>query len=299
MAKLSTGAIYRLKEIIGISKKYDLAILQFDAREVPYVKIGDSHTIKVGDKVYAIGSPVGLENTISDGIISNPERISDGIELIQFTAPISSGSSGGGLFDKSGKVIGITSGSFEIPSELKNEATAQNLNYAVPAHFIKEAYNKEDEDFSKNSPNYFYAYGMVELNKKQYDKAIDYFKRAIALDNSYGEAYVELGEVYYEKGQFDLEVSVLSKVITIVKDNPDVYYSLAAAYEDKRQYDSAIENYKKALLLKPKDKDTLYSLGNLYLVKGDKEAAKEIISEITPLDEGLAVELAKIMEQMK
>lgn len=297
--RLPSGAIYKYTKTIGSSKKYDLAILQFDAHEVPYVKVDYSKRIKAGDKVFAIGSPVGLENTVSDGIISNPNRISDGMELIQFTAPISPGSSGGGLFDRFGKVIGITSGSFEVPTELKNEAFAQNLNFAVPAHFIKDAYTKENEDFSENSPNYFYGNGMVALNKKEYDKAMGYFNRAIELDKNYGEAYVELGEIYYEKGQYDLEVEVLSKAITLIKDDPDVYSSLAAAYEDKKQYDSAIENYKKALTLRPKDKDTLYALGILYLVQGDKQEASGYISKIFPLDAGLAGELEKIMEQMK
>ena len=110
-AKLSSGAYYKVKDLIGVSKKHDLAILQFEAKEVPFIKIRKVDRIAIGDSVFTIGSPLGLEKSVSEGIISNPQRKVGDIELIQFTAPISSGNSGGGLFTKNGIIIGITSNS--------------------------------------------------------------------------------------------------------------------------------------------------------------------------------------------
>jgi S1-C subfamily serine protease len=78
----------------------------------------------VGEVVYTVGSPQGLENTLAEGIISGKRELG-GQEIIQTTAPISRGSSGGGLFDSSGNLIGITT--FKI-------VDAEGLGFAIPIH---------------------------------------------------------------------------------------------------------------------------------------------------------------------
>ena len=80
-------------------------------------------TLAVGERVYTVGSPSGLENTLGEGIISGLRRRGE-IDLVQTTAPISSGSSGGGLFDRAGNLIGITT--FLLRD-------SQNLNFAIAA----------------------------------------------------------------------------------------------------------------------------------------------------------------------
>ncbi len=80
-------------------------------------------TLRVGERVYTVGSPSGLENTLGEGIISGL-RGKPGLDLVQTSAPISPGSSGGGLFDAAGNLIGITTFFFR---------DAQNLNFAVAA----------------------------------------------------------------------------------------------------------------------------------------------------------------------
>lgn len=90
------------------------------------VQVGSSQWLNVGDKVYAIGAPQGLELTLSDGLVSG-FRNYKGTEVIQTTAPISHGSSGGGLFDAQGRLVGITTMYLD---------DGQNLNFAVPAELI-------------------------------------------------------------------------------------------------------------------------------------------------------------------
>jgi len=105
IAHLPSGAFYKLKGVRGTDEKADVAVLQFDARETPSIKgFGDSDLIKIGDEVYALGTPNGLEATYSAGTVSNPLREFNGQTFIQFSAPTSPGSSGGGLFDLEGKV---------------------------------------------------------------------------------------------------------------------------------------------------------------------------------------------------
>ena len=92
--------------------------------------VGNVEELKVGSRVYAIGSPRGLEQTISDGLLSGVRRSADGsFTALQVTVPISRGSSGGGLFDAQGRLIGITT--FTLRD-------AQNLNFALPASWIAD-----------------------------------------------------------------------------------------------------------------------------------------------------------------
>ncbi|HAI94124.1 MAG TPA: hypothetical protein DCM36_05220 [Xanthomonadaceae bacterium] len=95
-------------------------------RKLPAVQIGSSQGLNVGDKVYAIGAPQGLELTLSDGLVSGL-RDYKGAQVIQTTAPISKGSSGGGLFDAQGRLVGITTMYLD---------GGQNLNFAMPAELI-------------------------------------------------------------------------------------------------------------------------------------------------------------------
>jgi serine protease Do len=102
-------------------------LCQITARNMraPSVVLADSDALSVGQKVYALGNPRGLELSLSDGLISALRRDDDqrNLVLIQTTAPISRGSSGGGLFDSAGRLVGITTLVLE---------DAQNLNFAIP-----------------------------------------------------------------------------------------------------------------------------------------------------------------------
>ncbi len=106
----------------------DLCLLSVKDLPAPAVEIGALSNVRVGQKAYAVGAPKGLELTLSDGLVSSL-RSKAGSQLIQTSAPISQGSSGGGLFDENGRLIGITSSTL-------NEG--QNLNFAIPAEYIRE-----------------------------------------------------------------------------------------------------------------------------------------------------------------
>ncbi len=131
--------------IYNIDKVKDIAILEIDDSVVSHLplKISKSKDLKKGENVVAIGSPLGLKNTISKGTISN-FIAEDNVEMIQFTASISHGSSGGVLLNDSGEVIGITSGSY---------VDGQNLNVAIPAIEIVDLY--EDKPLLKSVSNYY------------------------------------------------------------------------------------------------------------------------------------------------
>lgn len=112
------------------SKEMDLAVLALDSLDAEYPTLEPSKKdVSRGDKVYAIGSPLGIKNTMSEGIISG-SIVEDGMNVIQTTAPISAGSSGGALINSDGYVVGITYASYY---------EGQNLNLAIPIKFLEEA----------------------------------------------------------------------------------------------------------------------------------------------------------------
>lgn len=117
-------------ELVHIDLERDLCQIRAKNYRAKPVELGNSDSVKVGKKVYALGNPRGLELTLSDGLVSALRKDSDGsLRYIQTTAPISPGSSGGGLFDSDGKLIGITS-MYRVDS--------QNLNFAIPINMLRE-----------------------------------------------------------------------------------------------------------------------------------------------------------------
>jgi hypothetical protein len=130
----SDGKEYNVLGLYDYSKEKDLALIKVDGTDFPYLEMADSDKVITGASVYTIGSPLGYKNSFSAGIISSASRDVEGRNYIQTSAAISSGSSGGALLDKTGKVIGVTTAT---------AVNAQNINLALPINKIQEL-NKTD-----------------------------------------------------------------------------------------------------------------------------------------------------------
>jgi len=120
---LNDGTTFSDIKVLGWNKEGDLAIIKVAGSGLPAVATGDSDTTQIGEAVVAIGSPLGLQNTVSTGIVSARRE-----GFLQTTAPISHGSSGGALFNMMGEVIGITSAGME---------EGANLGFAIPINEVK------------------------------------------------------------------------------------------------------------------------------------------------------------------
>ena len=118
---------YDIAGVYCYNKEQDWAVIQVRGSGFPYLEIGSDKDVHVGQKVYTIGSPLGLQNTISEGLLSNKYYANEYVNYYQISAPISSGSSGGALLNEKGQVIGITTMEFIY---------GQNLNHAVPMHYV-------------------------------------------------------------------------------------------------------------------------------------------------------------------
>lgn len=112
--------------IVGIDERHDLALLAVSGAKAPPLPIGDSQNVSVGDEVYVVSNPMGLEGTFSQGIISGIRQVGSDM-LFQITAPVSPGSSGGPVLNNKGEVIGIAAATFR---------GGQNLNFAIPSSYL-------------------------------------------------------------------------------------------------------------------------------------------------------------------
>lgn len=139
--KFQNGASYENIDVLVDDRTVDLAILSIDLKrpleagaaptDAKPIRLGDSEKIAVGERAIAIGNPLGLEHTLTDGLIS-ARRLYEGKQWIQISVPISPGNSGGPLFNMRGEVIGIITAQIGGPF-----ARAQNLNLAVPVDELK------------------------------------------------------------------------------------------------------------------------------------------------------------------
>lgn len=138
-AQTESGKTIKVTGIIAYDKDKDIALLKTSTpSSIEVLGTCSSETLKKGEKVVAIGSPLGLTNSVSMGVFSGLVE-EDNQKFLQFTAPISPGSSGGALFNDSGEVIGVTSSSF---------TEGQNINLAIPIEQLIELWeNRKERDF--------------------------------------------------------------------------------------------------------------------------------------------------------
>jgi len=125
--KLTGGEVYPRVYILALDETEDIALLRIEAVDAPALTLGNSNDVKVGDDVLLVGAPLGLEETISTGIVS-AIRVESGLRVIQTTAAASPGSSGGPLLNSKGEVIGLISfGAMQ----------GQSLNFAIPINYVR------------------------------------------------------------------------------------------------------------------------------------------------------------------
>lgn len=124
-----------IRGIVADDVGRDLALLSVAAPGGKPLPLGDSASVSVGDKVYAAGNPRGLEGTFSEGIISGVRTVGSD-SVLQITAPISPGSSGGPVLDSEGRVVGVAAVTF---------TGGQNLNFAIPSAYVRALLSRAGE----------------------------------------------------------------------------------------------------------------------------------------------------------
>ena len=154
--KNSSGSLQRVRvediEIQAMNPLMDLALIRLPKRDdLTYKPCSLSvDELAAGDGVFAIGNPLGLERSVSQGIVSTRNRNFDGLVYIQTDAAINPGNSGGPLFNLKGEVVGVTN---------MKATSGDNLGFAIPTRYVKDFLrNREAFGFDKTNPNAGYRY---------------------------------------------------------------------------------------------------------------------------------------------
>ena len=144
---------YKQVRIIALNKFADLALLKVEDKDAPrfkYVALGSADALSVGERVFAIGSPLGLERTVTEGILSTKTREVGGSLYLQTTAQINPGNSGGPLFNLSGEVVGVTN---------MKVSSGEGLGFAIPVEAVKLFLDHRDAfAYSNDNPANPYRY---------------------------------------------------------------------------------------------------------------------------------------------
>ena len=292
-AQLPSGAFYRLEEqgIRFSDAANDIVLLDFDSTNTPHVGLGNPQTVRAGQTAYVIGTPDGQASSVSFGNISHPDRVVAGRHLIQFTAAISHGSSGGGLFAEDGTLVGIASYS-------KSDPLDQNLNYAIPITYVRAALAKE-ATITKGSPSYYYVQGNLAGDRHAWDLAVKHYSKAIDLNPRYAEAYTGRGTAYFELGEYERQLNDYQKASEIAPNNPQITLYLGNAYDDVGRYEDAIAAYKKAIALRPSAAFAIQALLLDYLAIGDRVDAAALLPKLTAVNKGLGKQMALIVAKVR
>ena len=153
---------YKQVKIIAINKFHDLALLKIEDKNAPkfkFVTLGNSDALSVGDAVFAVGSPLGLERTVTQGIVSTKTRQLEGNLYLQTSTQINPGNSGGPLFNLAGEVVGVTNMKITF---------GEGLAFAIPVELVKSFLDHRDAfAYAADNPNNPYRYLEPPSRTKQ------------------------------------------------------------------------------------------------------------------------------------
>lgn len=335
IVKTSDGNFY-YAQIVLIDEKNDFAILKIvseDSLNFQTINFGNSDNVKQGQDVYAIGSPLGFEYTISQGIVAairQNEKVdfNDPVtympvtktfeKVIQITAAISPGNSGGALFNSKGEVIGITTYTFMGYGNLNFavainafKRTAALINTANLADDEELKAKKEESLFNSNyrlannlksqiSYDWYYskwkdtmkvidtfAVRKDSLNRANFSKAETYYYKCIEMRPDTFYVYRDLLDLYvmtdsYQKAE-DLFKTVREKFTSDSLVN-SLSSSLATAYSSSKDYKKALTFYEKMQRADTSDNFIRYSIANIYDLMGDYKKAEKSYKEVISRD---------------
>lgn len=245
----------------------DLCLLTAPGLTAKPARLGKAARLKVGEPVYAVGAPQGLELSLSEGIVS---QLRGGPPpLIQTTVAISGGSSGGGLFNAEGELVGITT------FYLKD---AQSLNFALPVDWIGEIVRRKTpergaivDDKAPATP------GPVARPQEGWENRIVALEKArdwrgmlawcrlwAKAEPGKDSAWVGLGVAYGKLGRYQEASEAYREALRLKPDNAITWDYLAFTYGNLGRYRESVEAYREALSLRPDDADAWNDLGHSY-----------------------------------
>lgn len=264
----------------------DLCHLDVPGLAAPSAELAPA-PVKTGQRVYAIGAPEGLELTISEGLVSSIREF-EGSQYIQTSAPISAGSSGGGLFDTEGRLVGITA--FFVPE-------GQNINFALPTVWISELLargGKPVPAVRETDGAQKWQARAVELREKGDGPGLlAWAQQWVRSMPGHLAAWMQLGEAYRYVNRPRRAVTAYQQALRIDARNFDVWLSLGRSYEALHQYDRAVDALEEALRIRPRDVAALAALGAAYDALKQRAKVRQVHAELERIDASAAREFER------
>ena len=262
----STGAVYPVKGVLAVDAEGDIALLKIDvpANQIRPLQL-DKTSPQEGESVVVIGNPLGLEGSVTNGIVSAVRDIPTFGRIIQITAPISSGSSGSPVVNMQGQVIGIAT--LQITG-------GQSVNFAIPSERISQlqvtTMTSLSELVAMSGRNkrakavQFFRDGLSFLSKDDCEKALPYFEKAVDSDSNYAEAWAQAGFCNEKLGKHAEALEASKKAVSL-RPSAESYFNIGLASFYLKQYKEAAEAYRQSIKLDPYNSaDAYYALGLVY-----------------------------------
>ena len=275
---------YAIEGITASDVKNDLAILKVADLSIQPLPIGDSDTVQLGDTVYVSGNSKDLEGTFSRGTLSGPREVGNQ-KLLQMTAPISPGGSGGAVINEKGEVIGVSFVTLE---------DGESLNFAIPSNYLKTLLTRLEpaKPFPQrkqlvSATTYFYI-GNEKHLMKLYQEAIVAYDKAIQLQSDFAHAYVNRGLTKEKLGQYESAIMDYSSAIKIDPALAGAYNNRGSAQRRLGQHFLAIEDLNTAIQLDPRYVKAYVNRGNAKNSLGHPNEALEDFNTALDLDPGSA-----------
>jgi Flp pilus assembly protein TadD len=287
-AKAENGAFFMVEGVLASDAENDLVVLKLQGTGLPYLTLASSASIQAGTRIAVIGCPLGLEGSVSEGIISAVRDSPVTGRILQITAAISHGSSGSPVVTADGKVIGVASAVV---------TDGQSINFAVPAESASVLLGKARMSGRPES------LGNLRLPKRDPywddpddDKAytaafirgdgVTCLKLAQALVQRYPDSYKahnSLAFAYRLLGFTEDEIAEFRQIIKIEPDNPHAWANLGLAYKRAGQTEQAISAYRQAVGILPRYNYVWSLLGFAYGEMGRIEEAIASFQQVVEL----------------
>jgi tetratricopeptide (TPR) repeat protein len=263
----------------------DLCLLAAPGLTAKPARLGQAARLKVGEPVYAVGAPQGLELSLSEGIVS---QLRGGPPpLIQTTVAISQGSSGGGLFNAEAELVGITT------FYLKD---AQSLNFAVPVEWIGEIAGKiiRERPIELERPSVpikpkapaatWNDRADALVKAENWQGLLAHSRRWTKAEPGNYLAWYNLGGAYIQLSRHSEAIAAYREALRLKPDDTHAWNNLSVAYGKLGRYREAIAPYREALRLKPDYVGTWNNLAIAYAQSGNRSAALEAVKELRRYD---------------
>ncbi|NIM05955.1 MAG: tetratricopeptide repeat protein [Armatimonadetes bacterium] len=281
--KTASGVSYPVEGLLGWDAGTDFAVLKIAGKALPIAPLGDSDEMEEGDPVLVVGAPQGLEQSISDGIVSAVRSLLEGCEFFKITAPVSEECSGGPLLNVKGEVVGISS-SLLVEDERLSFASAINdikprLEVAAEVTPLAQAsrieYAGSAEALFLAGVLIFPEDGETQEAKEKFEAALVLFRQVADKRKDYPCVHYSMGGCLSGLGRYQEAIEAYKQAIRIKPDNERAYNNLGLAYYELGRHQEAIEAFEQALRIEPDFAEAHYGLGLAYLYLGRHQEAVE------------------------